>query len=81
MLSVCTVTPARLRRVIRVELRRLGEGMSGCRGNASETHGYVHSGVLIPGRCGERGLFCPQNIRKTDCIQVIGKKHAILQQH
>lgn len=43
--------------------------------------GCVHSGVLILGRCEERGLFCLQNVQKTDCIQVIGKKHAILQQH
>lgn len=75
ILSVCPVTPARLHKVRGVELRGLGAEVSGCSCSASETH----SSALW--RCGERGLFCLQNIQETDCIQVLRKKHTILQQH
>lgn len=62
MLSVHIVTPAKLHKVIGVGLTRFSGAVSGCGWNAIGTHAFVHSGVLMLGRGGERGLFWLENI-------------------
>lgn len=81
MLSVRTVTSAKLHTLIGVGLTGFSGAVSGCGWNAIGTHAFVHSGVLMSGRGGERGLFWLESIQKAACIKVITKEHAILQQH
>lgn len=54
-------TPAKLHKAMGVELPRFSGAGSGCRCNAIGTHAFVHSGVLMSGRCGERAFLAREH--------------------